>query len=410
MCCRHWSRSAAYVSQTCLILFPWVPIARAMFATALLFWISLVGLVYIYAGYPLLVWLAGKVRPATVQRSTGTGPLSIVMTGYNEAHRLPAKLDSLLASSCADQIVEVLIGSDGSTDETAEVVAAYPDGRVRLVDFVERRGKPAVLNDVVPLCQAGIVILTDARQLVDAEALSRLVARFADERVGVVSGELMFRSTDDDTAAATGVGVYWTYEKFIRKCESQFRGVPGATGALYAIRRELFRPVPVNTLLDDVVIPLQAVERGYRCVLEAGAIAWDTPSQSAGQEAIRKRRTIAGCAQLAVNQPRWLLPWRNPIWWEFVSHKLARLSSPMLMLIVLVANVRLAAEPAYLGLLGLQVAFYVSAVVAWWQPRTPLSRWLGVSLMFVSLNVTTVAALWDASRGRFQSTWKKSTS
>jgi cellulose synthase/poly-beta-1,6-N-acetylglucosamine synthase-like glycosyltransferase len=259
-----------------------------------------------------------------------------------------------------------------------------------------------------------VVVLTDARQPLDPAALSRLTASFADPSVGVVSGELMFRTSESDTAAARGMGAYWTYEKFIRKSESLFRGVPGATGALYALRRELFRPIPEETLLDDVVIPMQAVEQGRRCLLEPGAIAWDVPSQSTAQESIRKRRTIAGAAQLILRQPRWLLPWRNPLWWEYVSHKLARLASPLLLVLLLGTNVLLVAGKAslspvvYQTLLGAQGVLYLAALCGWGLSRlgrrAPL---LGTALMFVALNLTTVLALWDALRGRFRAAWQR---
>ena len=375
---------------------------------AVLFWLSLALLAYIYAGYPLLIWMLGRVRPAAVLKAPFTGQLSVVIVGYNEASRLVRKLDSVLASDCASQIEEILIGSDGSDDNTVEIVAAYGDPRVRLVTFAERRGKPAVLNDLVPQCRTELVVLTDARQAVEPSALSRLAACFADNRVGVVSGELVLRADDSDSPAAEGIGAYWKYEKFIRKSESRFRSVPGATGALYAIRKSLFRPIPAQTLLDDVVIPMQAVEQGYRCLIEAGAIAYDTPSQSTQQESVRKRRTIAGAAQLVINQPRWLLPWKNPIWIEFVSHKLARLCSPGLLVVAAVTNVALARQPLYRVLLILQFGFYTAAVIGFvLQQRGKKSSLFGLPLMFVSLNTTTTGALWDALRGRFRATWQR---
>ncbi len=372
------------------------------------FWLSLLGLFYIYIGYPLLVWGLSRLRTRSVRKETWTRPISVVIVGHNEAHRLPAKLDSLFRSTNSELILEVLIGSDGSDDHTADFIASYPDPRVRLLTFSERRGKPAVLNDVVPACRSDIIVLTDARQELDPSALMKLTSAFADKSVGVVSGELMFRPVSAATTAAEGMGAYWRYEKFIRKCESRFSSVPGATGALYAIRRELFRPVPADTLLDDVVIPMQAVELGYHCLLETGAIAWDEPSQLASQESVRKRRTIAGCAQLIVNQPRWLLPWRNPIWWEFVSHKLTRLVSPLLLALALLSNLWLASSPLLIGLLIAQTAFYACALIGWLYQRTGrTSRSLGLPLMFLALNATTVAALWDASRGRFTATWQR---
>lgn len=379
-----------------------------MSAVVIVFWSSLALLAYIYAGYPLLVWALGRMCPFTPRREPFTGRLSVVIAGYNEASRLACKLDSLLASDCAAQIDDVLIGSDGSDDNTAEVIEQYGDGRVRLVPFVERRGKPAVLNDLVPLCRNELVILMDARQMLDPTAISRLAACLADERVGVVSGELAFRSSHSGSTAAEGIGAYWKYEKFIRKSESRFRSVPGATGALYAIRKSLFRPIPPQTLLDDVVIPMQVVEQGYRCLIEPGAMAFDTPSQSPQQESVRKRRTIAGAAQLVINQPRWLLPWKNPIWLEFMSHKIARLGSPALLVVVIAANIALAAQPLYGLLFGLQCLFYLAAGVGYlFQRQGKKSSLFGLPLMFVSLNTTTTGALWDALRGRFRATWQR---
>ncbi len=380
-----------------------------MSPVALIFWLSLALLAYIYAGYPLLVWLLGRVRPLTLRRETYSGRMSVVIAGYNEGGRLARKLESLFASDCASQIEEVLIGSDGSDDNTTEVIATYGDPRVRLVTFTERRGKPAVLNDLVPQCRTELVMLMDARQALEPSALSRLAACFADERVGVVSGELVFRSANADSTAAEGIGAYWKYEKFIRKSESRFRSVPGATGALYAIRKSLFRPIPQQTLLDDVVIPMQAIEQGYRCLIEPGAIAYDTPSQSTQQESVRKRRTIAGAAQLIINQPRWLLPWKNPIWIEFLSHKIARLCSPALLLVAAGTNIALAGQPLYCFMLTLQFCFYAAAGVGYlFQRQGKKSSLFGLPLMFVSLNTTTTGALWDALRGRFRATWQRS--
>jgi len=373
-----------------------------------MFWLSLALLAYVYAGYPLLVWTLGRVWAFTPKREPYTGRMSIVIVGYNEANRLIPKLNSLLASDCASQIEEVLIGSDGSDDNTAEVTANFGDSRVRLVSFAERRGKPAVLNDLIPQCRAELVVLMDARQALDPTALSRLAACFADKQVGVVSGELVFRSENSNSTAAEGIGAYWKYEKFIRKSESRFRSVPGATGALYAIRKSLFRPIPPQTLLDDVVIPMQAIEQGFRCLIEPGAIAYDTPAQSSQQESVRKRRTIAGAAQLVMNQPRWLLPWKNPIWLEFVSHKIARLASPALLVIAFVTNIALASRPLYSVLLSLQVLFYIAAGIGYvFQRQGKKSSLFGLPLMFVSLNTTTIAALWDALRGRFRATWQR---
>ena len=374
----------------------------------IIFWLSMFGVAYIFVGYPLLVFALSRLRPLRTTKAANVEPISVVLVGYNEAARLPAKIASVLASDDAHLIRELIIASDGSTDETSAVITALDDPRVQLISFPNRRGKPSVLNEVIPRCHSEVVVLMDARQELDRRAIAELAVNFADESVGVVSGELVFRSEGDVTTVSQGIGIYWRYEKFIRKCEGRFRSVPGATGALYALRRSLFRPIPEQTILDDVVIPMQAVAAGYRCLFEPAAIAFDHPSDSTTKESIRKRRTVAGAAQLIVNHPAWLLPWRNPIWFEFVSHKLLRLASPLLLLVAAVANLCLASHPIYAVLLMWHVAFYVSALIGWWFQRAGRRSVLfGAQLMFVALNATTVAALWDALLGRFRATWQR---
>ncbi len=379
-----------------------------------LFWLSLSGLVYIYLGYPLIMRIMAKLRPLQRQKTLPTDAsnrdhkVSVVIASYNDAPRLDAKLRNLLASPQAQWIGEILIGSDGSTDNTAEVIAAIDDSRIRLFTFADRRGKPAVLNNLVPQCECPIVVLCDARQLLSSDVIPELLANFADPCVGVVSGELMFREQDDHTTATRGISAYWRYEKMIRKAEARFRSVPGATGALYAIRKSLFRPIPETTLLDDVVVPMNAIVQGFRCVFERRAIAWDVPSTTLEKEAVRKRRTIAGAAQLMLHHPRWLLPWVNPIWFEYVSHKLLRLASPLCLVTCLICHCLLLRERPYAFLFIPHAFFYYSAVAGWCCQRMGRpSQVFGVQLMFFTLNVTTVAALWDAVHNRFRVTWQR---
>ena len=238
-----------------------------MFAVwQLIFWLSILGVAYIFVGYPLLVFALSRLRPLRTKKAVNVEPVSVVIVGFNEAVRLPAKIASVLASDDAQLIRELIVASDGSTDDTTSVINALNDPRIRLISFADRRGKPSVLNDVLPQCQSDLVVLMDARQEVDRAAIKELAANFADPTVGVVSGELVFRSEGDVSTVSKGIGIYWRYEKFIRKCEGRFRSVPGATGAIYALRRSLFRPIPPQTILDDVVIPMQAVTAGYRCL------------------------------------------------------------------------------------------------------------------------------------------------
>lgn len=375
----------------------------------LVFWLSIAGIGYIYVGYPLLIWACGRFWGTELDREPWTGSISVVLVAHNAAQHLLEKLDSILASDCADQICEVLVGSDGSTDATVRTVNSYPDDRVQVVDFGEQRGKPACLNDLIPQCTSDIVVLTDARRPLHPEAISRMAAVFADVRVAAVSGELVHRGPNDESPAGS-IGVYQRYERWIRRNESRFRSVPGVTGALYAIRRNVFRAVPTDAVLDDVVLPMQLVSRGYHCAFEPDAIAWDQLSESPEDESIRKRRTIAGCAQLLHLKPGWLSPHTNQIWWEFMSHRIARLASPLLLLCAAIANFALIGHGVYAELAAFQILLYLLAFLGWhYQRRGSRSRLCGLPLKFVMLNTTTLAALWDAAHGRFTPTWQRAT-
>ncbi|MEI6149172.1 MAG: glycosyltransferase [bacterium] len=388
----------------------------------------LAGLTYIYAGYPLLIWMCAKARARPVRKdaaATGMG-CSVIIAAYHEGPVLSRKVESILESLARGSIREIVIGLDGppaANDPTPEALAAIPrpwacrvsqDERslpeVRVFVFPERRGKAAVLNDLVPLTSGDILVMMDARQAVHPAAIGELMANFADETVGVVSGELVFENggaPSEPGTAQQGVGFYWRYEKFVRCCEGMFRSVPGATGALYAIRRKLYSPIPSGTLLDDVAIPMQAVVRGGRCIFERAAVVYDVPSATAEQETLRKRRTIAGVAQLVRLYPEWLIPWRNPIWFEYVSHKLLRLISPLLLAGLFVFNLALLDRAVFALIFAFQVVFYLSALAGMVaQRKGGGAGCLGVPVMFVALNVTTALAVWDALRGRYNAAWK----
>lgn len=374
-----------------------------------IFWICAAILFYTYAGYPLLVWLVGVLFRRDVIRAPFRGRVSVLIAVYNDAARLAPKLRGLLRVAGAEAIAEVLVGSDGSTDDIEAAVAGSGDQRVKLTCFPHRRGKASVLNDLMGRTSGDVVVMTDARQLLQHDALEHLLAPFADETVGVVSGHLVFRRAGVDSAGAQGVGAYWSYEKTIRRSESRFSSVPGATGALYAIRRNMLQPIPAETILDDVAIPMLAMERGGRCIFADEAVCLDDPSATVGQEQIRKRRTIAGNLQLVALFPRWLLPWRNPVWIQFVSHKLLRLLSPLLLTGMLVSSALCTERPLFAALLALQLLAYGLALAGWVCGRIGLrSRMLSVPMVFVALNVTIMQSWADVLRGRLSAAWRKS--
>ncbi len=384
------------------------------------------GLFYIYIGYPSLIWLLARFRshPARRQGLPEDFPTcSLVIPCFREGAALRVKVAQFLDSPSALHVQEIVIGFDGPPAEgesTVEDLQALvrshgpggttpaPVPALRVVVFPHRRGKASVLNDLASTASGEVLVLSDARQVLHPEAIGQLLANFADPSVGVVSGELVLESGSEGGAASRGLGFYWRYEKFIRRCEGRYRSVPGATGALYAIRRHLFSGLPAVTILDDVVIPMLAMQQGCRCVFEPAAEVYDAPSASVEQESLRKRRTIAGAAQLIRLFPQWLLPWRNPIWLEYVSHKLLRLASPLLLVGLAGSNLALLERPSMQAFGAVQAAFYGAALVGGLAQRSGhRAVGFGIPLMFVALNATTALALWDALRGRFRVAWSK---
>jgi cellulose synthase/poly-beta-1,6-N-acetylglucosamine synthase-like glycosyltransferase len=378
-------------------------------AAAAVFWSAGLLLAYTHVGYPLLVWAWARLRSRPLRRRRHHQPtVSVVVVARNEAARLQGRVDNLLALDYPPDRLEVLLASDGSTDGTDELARSFEARAVRVFAFPVARGKPAVLNELVPQARGEIVVLADARQRFEPGALRALVADFADPSVGAVSGELVLAGNAGGTSLGEGVGFYWRYEKFMRKSESRLDSTVGATGALYAIRRRLFEPIPEDTLLDDVLIPVRIAERGYRSVFEPDARAWDRSAASAAEEFRRKVRTIAGNFQLFARNA-WLLdPRRNRLWLQTLSHKGLRLLTPLLLAAALLANLALIGSAFYRLALAGQAAFYAAAasgfVLRNLPRRIPL---LSVPYVICLLAWATVVAFLRFVSGRQPVTWER---
>ena len=400
--------------------------------------ISVLLLAYVYAGYPALIGLWARWRPRPVRKGPFAGGVSVLIAAHNEADALPRKLDNLLELARTEPIREIWIGLDGCTDGTAarvkeksrisnfqysisnvqvgQISAMDSAGRanrpgepsVHLLEFSERRGKAATLNDLMARAGQSIFVLMDARQRVEAGAISKLLENFADEQVGAVSGELVYETAAG--AAQKGAESYWGYEKFIRLAESRVWAVPGATGALYAIRKDLCEPIPENVLVDDVLIPMRAVLKGFRCLFEPAARVFDLPTARFGQEGLRKRRTLAGIWQLAGLEPRFFSFRANPIAFQWISHKFLRLLTPFFVLAALVSLAGMAWEgqKASQTLLGAAGIAMLASFLAFWSGKRIKSRILGLLGAFFGVNWSLLQAVWDAARGRYVAQWQRS--
>ncbi len=377
-----------------------------------LFWVSVAVVVYVYAGYPLLLaaWarLAGRPPRRAADGVRRWPSVSIVVAARNEAARLPARVANLLTLPYPGSR-EIIVVSDGSTDDTRAALASFV-GQVRLIEL-PAGGKPRALNAGVAASTGEILVFADARQQFEDRALVELVAAFDDESVGGVTGELILDCEDASGGGSSigeGVGLYWRYEKWLRRNESLVRSTLGATGAIYALRRSLWQPLPPEALLDDVLAPMRAVLAGRRIVFEERARAFDRAAPDAAAESRRKTRTLAGNYQVLLLEPRLLVPVVNPVWLQYVSHKIGRLVVPWALVAALATSAALApASWLYATAFVLQLGFYgLAAIGGWLVTAEPLrrARLLGketrVAYTFVMMNYAAVAGLLALRRGR----------
>jgi cellulose synthase/poly-beta-1,6-N-acetylglucosamine synthase-like glycosyltransferase len=311
-----------------------------------------------------------------------------VIPVYNGERFLADKLASLLALDYPAEKLDIIVISDGSTDRTADIARSFANARVRLLEL-PRGGKCAGLNAGIAVAQGEILLLTDARQVIELDGVKHLMSNFADPAVGAVSGQLKIRR--GDTKEEADIGLYGRFETWIRDSLSAVDSMFGATGPFYALRRELAVTVPADILLDDMYLPLAAFRRGYRLVVDLRAVAWDYPT-SLETEMNRKVRTLAGNYQLLVRYP-WLLGWGNRMWIHFMSYKFGRLLLPFLLVVMLVSALAMDG-PAQLWLAGVQLAGYALALADPWLPNGfPLKRVSSLARTFLSMMVAAIRGL-----------------
>jgi cellulose synthase/poly-beta-1,6-N-acetylglucosamine synthase-like glycosyltransferase len=352
---------------------------------AILFSCGVAFIAYVLFGYPLLLLALGWLRSKPLVRAPIRPSVSVLIPVRDGERWIEEKLRSVFSLNYPPELMEVIVVSDGSRDRTADLARQFP---VRLLEL-PAGGKCAALNTAMAAATGEILFFTDVRQPLDPDCLANLVACFADPKVGVASGELVLISGDRREHAS--IGLYVRYEEWLRKQISKVASVPGATGAVYAIRRQLAVPLPEEILLDDVYQPLAAYFQGYRVILEGSAIAYDYPTLM-GTEFRRKVRTLAGIYQIIRRFPQLWNP-RHDIWLHFLSHKFARLILPYAFLLVGVTSHWLPRPWAVLAL-SAQWAFYGLALADFLIPESWfIKRLSSLCRTFLTLLAASAAAV-----------------
>ena len=326
----------------------------------LVFWLSLSGILYTYLGYPAWIWILSLLRPNNWRSADLTPSVSIVLAVHNGAGVLADKIKHLLSLDYPN-IQEIVIVSDGSTDGTAQLLAAMRHPRVRVRILKEHQGKAAAINAGVAQASGAVILFVDVRKQIAPGSIRRLVRSFADPRVGCVNGEVVLRSDNRRGATAAIGSLYWRYEKWLRACEARVDSLIGVDGGFYAIRRELFVPLPAGIILDDMFQPLSIIRQGYRVIVDREARVFDTWPSRTQDEFQRKVRTLAGNFQLMQLAP-WMLTPRNRAFVQLISHKYMRLIVPYLLVLLQASSLMLfRGSPIY-------AAFAVLQLFSWPSP------------------------------------------
>jgi cellulose synthase/poly-beta-1,6-N-acetylglucosamine synthase-like glycosyltransferase len=384
---------------------------------ALLFWLATAVVVYTYAGFPVLVLLRARLRPRPHARADVTPSVSVVIAAHDEEASIGPRVDNLLGLDYPRDRIEFVIASDGSTDGTVAEARRRDDPRVRILDL-PRTGKATALNAAVAASRGEILVFSDANTAYAPDAIRMLVRSFADPTVGGVAGNQVYlpastsvRPGDDGAATAVGVGErsYWDFDRLVKDAESLGGSVISATGAMYAIRRELFREVP-DGVTDDFVTSTRVIAAGRRLVFEPAAIAYEPVAGSSAREYRRKVRIMTrGLRGVAVARDL-LDPARHGFYsLQLLTHKVLRRLMAIPLIVIFVTSLFLWDDgPIYrVAVIGQLLVYGLGIIGLLLRDRRAGRRpWFAIPSFFLLVNIASLHALWNLLSGRRIDRWQ----
>lgn len=371
--------------------------------------VCLAAIGFVYFGYPVILTLLALRRRRPVRRGDHLPAISLITAAHNEEPVIAKKLENVLALRYPRDLLQIVLVSDGSTDRTARIAGAYEDQGVQVLELRERGGKSQAINAGLARATGKVIVINDANAFCLPDALLKLAQQFNDAEVGCVTGRKAVRA--GQSAVGRSEGVYWRYESYIRRKESEIGSTTGLVGGILAVRRELFDPIPPHVINDDVYVGMQVLKRGYRVVYDPETVFWQMSTVDMRAESVRRRRISAGRFQLLFNPALWP---SNDVFvlFQLFAHKFLRLLLPFLMIGALLGNVALAlwfdSPPFFRVTLAGQAAFYLLALLGWAAERTgrPLKA-AGVAYFIASGNLTAIEGLAHYLSGRQTVLWQK---
>ena len=359
-------------------------------------------LIYSYVIYPMLLAMVTRRVPTAPRDPQEWPTVTILVSVYNERKHIAARLANFLALDYPSERVQFLVGSDGSTDETEDILSSCVDPRLRFERMPARGGKPRVLNRLVSLAGNELLVFTDANTMFAADALKKLARHFQNPAIGGVCGRLQLEGKSE-----TDEGLYWRLETFLKTRESRLDSCLGANGGIYAIRRTMWPGLPNNAFADDFVIGMRVRENGSRVIYDPDAVAVEDMPEKVSAEFARRVRIGAGGYQSLVLCWRSLLPWRGMYTWAFWSHKVLRWLGPFFMVGALVANVLMPSGAWRSAILAVQLLFYALAAIG----ATSLGRStvFTVPQYFLAMNYALLMGFFRFLTGRQRAAWQRTT-
>ena len=381
------------------------------------FWTCIVLVFYTYIGYGILLWILvsikrlifGKPEKKELPPYNELPEVTLMICAYNEQDIVDLKMEN--TQQITYPKLKVVWVTDGSNDQTNDYLAKYHD--VEVIYSPERRGKTAALNHGLALIKSELVVMTDANTMLNPESVLEIVRCFMDPKVACVAGEKRVVARHMGHSAAEGEGIYWKYESMLKRLDSELYSAMGAAGELCAIRRLLYEPMPENALLDDFVMSLRMVDKGYKIAYTSDAYATEYGSANLTEESKRKRRIAAGGLQSIWWLRDMTNPFRHPVVaFQLISHRVLRWSiTPFALLMLIPLNVLLIflkAGVIYNWIWVLQILFYLAAFIGYLLEKNgKKNRLLYIPYYFLFMNLNVFQGINYLKSHKSSGTWEK---
>lgn len=380
-----------------------------------IFWATSLLLVYAFVIFPLLTFLLSFVTrrdEGTLVNQNELPSITLIIPAFNESTVIKAKLENSLSVAYPQNNLEIIVASDGSDDGTNEIAQAFSSDQIRVLAFKQRRGKATTVADAIDKSRAELLCLCDANVYFAPDAIMKMVSHFDDPSVGAVSGDV--RLDSEQSSFGTGESFYYTLERRIQIGESQFASMMGVDGGMYLMRRQLYRTLPGDTILDDFAISMDILNQGYRIIYEPEAIANECATELASDEFRRRKRMAAGTVQI-VTRRQFPSVFRTKLWFLFVSHKLLRWISPIILLTwFAVALIGAIIEwcmghgtPFFATILFLQVLLLSLSVTGAVWPKLRNSRIVGLPFYFFMIQCAMLTGMTNGLTKPQKGTWDR---